>query len=202
MGPEHAPQEFQTKGDCPPFVKRVEAPVGRLPVPDPGSFPAPLLRPLPPAWSSQYPHLSQDKKKKASKESRLLQEFKGSGDGGSKGTARPWRRRGTGEGDERKQPKAEGRGGQRCCREQCAKKKINHGQAENVKEKQGYLGVFSPFKRKIGKPEVRHYTFAWALVWGKQIFCLCERKASPVIVQYIEFNLKKNNTATVSVKHF
>lgn len=65
LGPGHAPQERQTKGDCPPFVKRVEAPVGRLPVPDPDSFPAPLLRPLPPAGSSgsQYPHLSQDKKK-------------------------------------------------------------------------------------------------------------------------------------------
>lgn len=45
LSPGHAPQEHQTKGDCPPFVKRVEAPVGRLPVPDQDSFPSPFLQP-------------------------------------------------------------------------------------------------------------------------------------------------------------
>lgn len=65
LGSRHAPQKPQTKGDCPPFVKTVEAPVGRLPVPEPVSLSSPL-------WSglgaqtlcTLHPDQTQDKKKK------------------------------------------------------------------------------------------------------------------------------------------
>lgn len=71
--PRHAPHEPQTKGNCPPFVKRVEAPVGRLPVPGPASFPSPL-QPQAGDQTALHPApKTRIKTKNPSYDSRLLQ---------------------------------------------------------------------------------------------------------------------------------